>query len=156
MSARSDRIITVARQELGTTEGRSSVGWNNHVKYTEGTAAAGQPWCLWFVVWIARRARVPTSIIPDIGSCGQLMRWAIRNGRWRGVARRGDIVLINAKPGSKVPVHCGIVEHVHPSGTLHTIEGNTNADGAPEGYIVMRRIRPMSRIVGVVPVRTQP
>lgn len=153
MSLRSDRIIRLARQEIGTSEGRSQGHWNNRVRYTAGTSHAGQPWCLWFCVWVMRAALVPITVVPNIGSVSALHQWARIHERLVRQPRPGDIVLLNGREWSARPVHCGIVELVHTDGTVQTIEGNTNADGSAEGHTVMRRTRSPGRIVATVSTR---
>ena len=52
--------------------------------------------------------------------------------------------------------HTGIIERVefdaaHPElAVIHTIEGNTNADGSREGYGVFRKVRHLGKVHGVI------
>lgn len=145
------RLELVARRQLGVTEEWSPVtGWTNRVKYTAGRAWAGQPWCVWFLVWCAREIGIPASRMPTTGSCGVLRRWAQRQGRWETYPTRlPAVVLFNGRAGSDTPVHAGLVMSWTPS-TITTIEGNSARPGQTTGSIVAERTRPRSRVVGSV------
>lgn len=145
-----ERVESIARDQLGVSEGWSPSGWNNRVRYTAGTKWAGQPWCVWFAVWVARRAGIGPDRMPTIGSCRLLRQWARRHGRWsQWPDRLPAVVLINDRPGSGVPVHAGLaIARTHD--TVTTIEGNRARPGQSQGSVVALGERARSRIVGSV------
>lgn len=145
------RIELIARQQLGVSEEWSpGGGWTNRVRYTAGTAWAGQPWCVWFAVWCARKSGLGPNRIPTTGSCAALRRWAQRQGRWEPwPTRLPAVALFNADAGSATPVHAGIVTS-WTSSSITTIEGNAARPGQSKGSIVAERTRPRSRVVGIV------
>jgi hypothetical protein len=148
-SAHADAMVTTARTQLGVHERADASGHhNNDVLYTRAAGVVGQPWCVWFVVWVARTAGLGETIMPRTGSCAAVRRWAVEHDRWTAVPRPGSVALVNAHAGSTRPVHCGIVEGVGPRGRVTLIEGNTNSDGGPEGHTVMRHTRAANRVVG--------
>lgn len=149
-SSEAARVEAIARDEIGTSEEWRPGGWSNRVKYTIGTRWFGQPWCVWFAVWVARKAGIGPDRLPTIGSCRQLQAWAKRNGRWDPWPHRYPaVVLINARPGSRTPVHAGLA--ISATGTeVHTIEGNAARPGQSQGSIVATAVRARSRVVGSV------
>lgn len=150
MNKESERVASIARSQLGVSEGHGPAGWNNRVRYTVGTKWFGQPWCLWFVVWVARRAGIGPDRCPTIGSCRLLQAWARRHGRWSDWPDRlPAVVLLNSRAGAKTPVHCGLVVGIGPD-ALATVEGNVARPGQSQGSVVASMSRPRSRVVGSV------
>jgi hypothetical protein len=84
-------------------------------------ARAGAPWCAYFVSWAAAQAGFPLGELGQgFGSVGGITAWAARTGRLLppGTSPNpGDLILFGGR-------HVGIVESVHPDGSLTTIEGN--------------------------------
>ena len=149
-SSEAARVEAIARGELGTSEEWAPSGWTNKVKYTVGTKWFGQPWCVWFAVWVARKAGIGPDRMPTLGSCRLLQQWAVRNGRWDSWPNRfPSVVLINARPGSRTPVHAGLAISSTPD-TVSTIEGNAARPRQSQGSIVATATRPRARIVGSV------
>ena len=144
------RVTSIARGQLGVSEGWGPHGWNNRVRYTMGTKWLGQPWCVWFCVWVARRAGIGPECMPTMGSASALRRWAIQHGRldsWPD--RLPAVVLINSRPGSRTPVHVGLAIEVAPD-AVETIEGNKARKGQSQGSIVGAGVRNRDRVVGSV------
>ncbi len=119
------QIVSLARAELakGVTEANHSNTGADISRYASATRGATlpNPWCAYFVSYIARQAGVPIGYggsgegyVPDIRA------WAQATGKWvpnQGAqsARPGDLIVF--------PGHVGIVDHVEGS-TIVTIEGN--------------------------------
>jgi hypothetical protein len=118
------RALAIAEGEVGQTE--QPPGSNDGPRlavYRSATAgaAAGQPWCAYFVSWAAAQAGAP---IGDggsgLGSVAQIRDWAQRTGRLMpssSTPAPGDLMLFGDE-------HVGMVESVNPDGSLTTIEGN--------------------------------
>ena len=147
------RLLARARGEIGTEETWRDGHWTNEVKYTAGQPWSGQPWCLWFIVWCARRSGLPAAILPQTGSCGALHRWAAAHRRLTTDPHPGDVVLFRHGTTGSAAVHCGVLESIdHHRQLVTTIDGNTNKDGGPEGYAVLRMTRPAGRVLAYVAV----
>ena len=118
------RTLAVAEGEVGTTEVPS--GSNDGPRIADyrsavAGAAAGEPWCAYFVSWAAAQAGTPLGDSGQgLGSVAAITDWATRTGRLvpAGAAPQpGDLVLFG-------DAHVGIVESVGADGTLTTVEGN--------------------------------
>ena len=122
-----DRMVNLARAELNKGVRETPDGSNNSpdiARYRTATvgAASGEPWCAYFVSYIAKMAGAP------IGSHGQgmgyvpnIISWAKSTNRFvpsSGSPRPGDLILFSQ--------HVGIVESVNQDGSLTTIEGNSS------------------------------
>jgi hypothetical protein len=101
----------------------------------------GQPWCAGFVSFVlaqaAAAARVPMPIVGSV-SCDQLAAQARAKDVFcaeedRARLRAGAIFLVRRTPTDWT--HTGFVTDARPD-LFYTIEGNTNDDGAREGYEV--------------------
>jgi hypothetical protein len=118
------RALAIAEGEVGQAE--QPPGSNDGPRlavYRSATAgaAAGQPWCAYFVSWAAAQAGAP---IGDngtgLGSVAQIRDWAQRTGRLMPASSTpapGDLILFGDQ-------HVGMVESVNPDGSLTTVEGN--------------------------------
>jgi hypothetical protein len=120
----------------------------------------GNPWCLAFAEYcvnlgLAAIGGFDASALLKTGYCPALADHARANGTLmsaedvaagRAIVRPGDLALVwetFADPAQNNYHHSGIVEipPLSGRGDFHAIEGNTNTDGASEGYIVARQIR---------------
>jgi hypothetical protein len=123
--------------------------------YMDGNEGKEWAWCLGFVQTILDQAYstldrsfldiMPKTVGCDVlGDYGKLHNKLLVNSVLRnqqGQAKKGDAFLI-AHMGYGWS-HTGIVTDV--IGTqVHTIEGNTNENGSPEGFEVRRKIRDFS------------
>jgi cell wall-associated NlpC family hydrolase len=119
-------IVQIAESQVGRAE--QPPGSNDGpaiATYRTATvgAAAGEPWCAYFVSWVARQAGIPLGdqgqgfgYVGDIWNWAQQTGHAIPNGP--GVRPQpGDLILFGDH-------HVGIVENVLPNGSIQTIEGN--------------------------------
>ena len=121
------RMVAMAQGEVGQAE--QPPGSNNSPRIAQyRTATAGAPgpgpWCAYFVSWLARNAGVPVGEHGQgFGSVDALYAWAQRSGRAVPTSSGQD-----PKPGDLIvwDEHIGIVQSVDPSGTIHTIEGNSS------------------------------
>ncbi len=142
-------IIGVAKTQIGYTELTSKDGTpvidSQTPYYTKYGEAYGNPnghWCAYFVLWCAKQAGIPTSIICQSSSCGScktFINWFQSNHRWEGASytpQSGDIIFFDWETDGSAD-HVGIVKSVSGD-IIYTIEGNT---GGVNGYIVMERDR---------------
>jgi len=117
--------------------------------YMNGREGPQYPWCAGFVCTLLAQAcdelgdELP--IVPSV-SVDRLAASAQRNGRFlagrkdgpREALRAGDLFL--TRKTATDWTHTGVVMRVHDEVML-TVEGNTNDDGAREGYEVCQRVR---------------
>ncbi|WP_310962162.1 hypothetical protein [Nocardioides terrisoli] len=126
------RIIRIAKAEVGYHEGRSGGHWNNDEKYAAQVPglswANGQPWCATFVSWCAMKARL-AKYYPRTASTDTGARWFQDKGQWSqypAVAAQGFLG------------HNGDMFHTflvarYDDTYVYTVEGNTNDNGSAEG-----------------------
>ena len=144
VSSTVNHVMDIARAELGYKE---SPAGSNKTKYGVWYGLDGCAWCVVFVEWVFHQAGV--SLPCKTASCTQLMQAAKEAGCWvSGSYRPGDVVIYDWG-GDRVPDHCGIIETVSGT-TITAIEGNTSVGNDSDGGQVMRRNRPVSRILGAV------
>ena len=144
-----DRLISVARGEVGVTE---SPPGSNRTKYGKAYGWDGVPWCVELQWWIFHTAGLSYAFFggAKTASCGTLLRWYKEQGQTVPVSevQRGDIVILDFH-GAGDTEHCGLVEAVDGI-YITTIEGNTSEAGSQSnGDRVCRKTRFPSQIVGV-------
>jgi hypothetical protein len=119
-------MVDIAATQIGQAE--QPDGSNNGPAismYRTATAGAmaGEPWCAYFVSWVARQAGTPLGDQGQgFGSVSQIWSWAQEHGRaiTNGpgvVPQPGDLIVFGGE-------HVGIVDKVLPNGDIQTIEGN--------------------------------
>lgn len=144
-------VIAVARKELGVTEvGFSNSGPRVNQYLASVGLGPGQPWCAAFVHWACDQARVPESTwdgLTNKAYCPSIESWARSKGILHTTPERGDFMLLQMHDNEgQYSGHIGIVEAVD-NGNVHTIEGNTSAQGSggsdSNGGGVYSRIRPV-------------
>jgi len=121
--------------------------------YTEGHEGSEWPWCAGFVSVLMQQAAQTLGVsmpIPGSVSCDSLAAQAKEAGRFvRDADLRQGTVTIGEFPTASIFLvrrtnrdwtHAGLVT-AFDKGMFHTIEGNTNDDGAREGYEVCARMR---------------
>jgi CHAP domain len=137
------KALAIAQAEIGQAE--EPPGSNDSPRiavYRSATrgAAAGQPWCAYFVSWAAAQAGAPLGDSGQgLGAVAQIEDWARRTGKLLPAGetpRPGDLILFGSH-------HVGIVESVGADGTITTVEGNT-------GNAVRRRERSAGEATGFV------
>lgn len=161
-----DRLAQIAENQIGAAE--SPRGSNrgpalakffkadDYEPHGHGGLDHGYPWCAAFVCWVVQEwLRVdPTAAVlflklraPRTAAAYGLIDWArglfgaveiipqiaLTAARNRALPRRGDLVVYGFS-------HCGIVTAGDAEG-FTAVEGNTDAGGSREGWIVARRRR---------------
>ncbi|WP_312159498.1 CHAP domain-containing protein [Oscillibacter sp.] len=148
-----EKLLTVARRELGTKE---SPAGSNQVKYNTayyGREMSGDsyPWCCVFLWWCFREAGLSGLFYGGgkTASSGALANWARKNGRFAEKNYQpGDLVFFQFS--GTVIEHMGVVERVNTDGSLVTIEGNTGTLSDANGGEVQRRTRAARYAVGAL------
>ena len=123
-------ILDRARQDLGYITGTSEDS-------VFGRRIAGEmagDWCCYAVVCWALDAGLN---VPVTGYVPTMKSWAEENGRWTGNPQPGYFVLFDFN-GNGTPDHIGIVEEVHASDCVTSIEGNTDQGSGIGVYRVYR------------------
>ncbi len=146
-----DDLVAVAETQVGYSEKYSANGEDlksnqdgGYTKYGAAYRNPYAPWCTYFILWCAREAEIPNSVICSSGSCGNpdiMVNWFKNTGTWRGteyVPKRGDIVFFDVNKDNGAD-HAGIVRSVsEDEETIYTIEGNC---GGYYGYTTAREVR---------------
>ncbi|WP_294855567.1 CHAP domain-containing protein [uncultured Oscillibacter sp.] len=148
-----EKLLTVARRELGTKE---SPAGSNQVKYNTAyygreTSGDSYPWCCVFLWWCFREAGLSGLFYGGgkTASSGALANWARKNGRFAEKNYQpGDLVFFQFS--GTVIEHMGVVERVNTDGSLVTIEGNTGTLSDANGGEVQRRTRAARYAVGAL------
>jgi hypothetical protein len=130
-------VLDVALGQAGYVEGR-----NETTKFGEWFGHDHDFWCAMFVSWSFAQAGHPLPAVTDPNGfkqvkSGWLYAEKVRRLVWQPKA--GDIFFIDHGRGRG---HTGIVVSVDvKTGTMVTIEGNTNAAGARNGTMVRSKTR---------------
>ena len=151
-------IVAVARTQIGYAELNPSTGVPlsetsqvaGYTKYGESFGYSTGEWCAYFVSWCARKAGIPTSVLPRLGSCAASVSWYKKNSVYYPassgyIPKAGDIVFFNWSGGSAAK-HVGIVTGVSGN-NVYTIEGNTGP-GRGNRCMAKQRSRSAGYIVG--------
>jgi uncharacterized protein (TIGR02594 family) len=135
--------ISIGLGEEGYEERRT-----NRTKYGEWFGGDGEPWCAMFVSWCFDQAGIPlpkAQTSKGFAAVRQGWDYAVKHDQLVWKPKPGDIFLI--RTGKSGKGHTGIVVSVDDkTGQIHTIEGNTNADGGREGTEVLRKTRSIASI----------
>lgn len=128
-----DKIVAIAKAEVGYHEGRDKSGnWNNRQKYAPAVPglewAQNQAWCATFVAWCALQAGY-AALYPRTASCDVGWAWFKDRGQISEYPVVGAQVFFGT-PGDKK--HTGLVV-AYDADTITTVEGNTNDSGSPQG-----------------------
>lgn len=149
-----EKTLAIATANLGVTEKpkNSNSGPEVDIYLKSVGLKPGNPWCMAFVYHSVSKAASALDIPNPLIKTGHVM------SQWNGTKLRkfsaktanavkpGDIMIMQFEHGRG---HTGIVEKI--KGSLVTcIEGNTNDDGAREGYEVARRERLLTSIHGFI------
>jgi len=154
MSELSKAALEVAISQLGKEENPRGGNWGKvgdpvpeYLKSVGITFPAS--WCMAFVYWSVQQAANRLGLQnPLMKTGGVLAGWAGRPRLQAKLPAPGDIFIMDHGHGLG---HTGIVESIDADGTLHTIEGNTNADGSRNGYAVERKSRKQTKpIIGYI------
>ena len=129
-----ERVLEIARRELGTVGGAKYIRYYNqltgsHLPETAAFCAAG-------VTYTMREADVPTESVPNYKGCATGSEWFFDRGRFRTrrsgyIPKPADVTMWEWNPEDEGTPwddgddHTGIVEFVQ-GGYLYTIEYNNN------------------------------
>jgi len=119
MSVNDDRVVAIAKAELGVRESPNGSNDGPRVRqYQSATGAYRAPWCASFVQWVLMKAGIGpvanrTAGAYYLGDYAHSHGWTIAN------PEPGCGVVYNLGAG-----HTGIVESVNPDGSFYAIEGN--------------------------------
>lgn len=144
-----DKVITVAKAEVGYHEGRKDGHWNNIQKFSPAVPglewSQGQAWCATFVSWVALRAGVP-DLYPRTASCDVARAWFRERKRYSEYPAIGAQVFFGTPSDAN---HTGIVIGFTDT-QITTVEGNTNESGSREGdgVYVKTHQRSSARVLG--------
>lgn len=144
----------VATAEVHLKQGPREVGGDNHGPWVRlyADGAENLPWCAAFATSVIRQAAtlmakpcpVPHELACDSIAHDADLRGALIHGSDGAPPvslKPGSLFLVKAAPGADRKYHhTGIVSAVFPD-RIETVEGNTNADGSPNGYGVFARER---------------
>ena len=133
-----DLLITNAASQLGLKEQKGNKG-PNVAKYLQvGGLGEGYAWCAGFVCWCVEQVNRQTGLKSKLKySAGVLAMYNQNKPLQVTEPQRGDIFIMAFKNGTG---HTGIITGIQGD-TIHTIEGNTNDEGAREGDGVYTRKR---------------
>ncbi len=143
MSTEAEKVLSIAKSEVGIKEAYSNGHWVNNSKYNKwfGTIPGysqggyGYPWCAVFVAWVAEKAGLK-ALYPKTAGCLTAVNWFKNKGRWSFYPAVGAQVFFGPNGGT----HTGLVVS-YDATTITTVEGNTNDDGSAEGDGVYLRKR---------------
>ena len=137
------KILTVAKKEVGASSGKKYWEWYMGTSYVNGTKT---PYCGCFVAWVMKQAGVKTfDGVTNKASVGSWYEWAVKNKRWKvGTPKSGDLVIFDFPNNSTTYDHIGIVFAPMIGTGVTTIEGNTSKDGSGTGGWVMMKNRKTS------------
>lgn len=146
--ATADRLLELARRELGTVEdppGSNRVKYNT-AYYGREVSGSGYPWCAVFLWWLFRTASAADLYYGGgrTAYCPTLM--AYHRGQAVTDYRPGDVIFFNFDGGSNAR-HVGLCEGFDGA-RITTIDGNTGTGDEANGGAVMRRTRHKKYIVG--------
>lgn len=142
-----ERIIAMARSQIGVREGYSNGHWNNDQKYSKelpGFAWSNrQAWCDTFVAWVFWKCALLNILKPPSAGVWTSYQGWLKAGRFTEYPTLGAQVIFGRN------VHTGIVV-AYDANYIWTVEGNTNDTGSAEGNGVYerRRNRRDSQITG--------
>lgn len=151
------RIIRIAKGEVGYHEGRSGGHWNNNQKYSDQVPGLEwsdrQPWCDTFVHWVALKADV-LDLWPDVTAKakGGSASCDISGAAWKKADRWSEYPAIGAQVFFGTPAdlnHTGVVVD-YDATYVWSVEGNTNTSGSREGdgVYLKKHLRRSANVVG--------
>lgn len=148
MSVNADKILSIARSQIGTKATNIKKCKYNTWYYGTVVSGSGYDWCEVFVQWVFNEAGASSLLYTKTANCGYAAKAFQDRGRLvTSGFKKGDVVFFHwtnerstLVPGTYVSDHVGIIESVNGDNTITTIEGNT---GSSNGE-VMRRVRSLS------------
>lgn len=114
------QIVTIAKGEIGASDGQKYWSWYGFSSYQE--------WCACFVSWCGEQAGlIESGAMPRFSLCSDGMSWFQSQGKWQAAGSTptaGSLVFFDWG-GDGVPDHVAIVEKCE-NGIVYTVEGNTS------------------------------
>jgi len=149
MATSADKIISIARAQIGTKATDIKKCKYNTWYYGGVVSGSGFDWCVTFVQWVFHEAGASDMLYLKTANCGVQARAFYDHKRIvTSGYKKGDVVIFHWSnnmsdyvPGAYSCDHIGIIEKVNNDGTITTIEGNTGSSSNGE---VMRRTRSLS------------
>lgn len=138
------RVLDVARSQLGTVAARDGAN-----KYGAAYGMDRVAWCAQFVWWVFREAGL-SPLIPRTAYTPTFASWFQQRGQASKTPRVGSLVFYNFPDSLDRIQHVGIVEAVHPDGSITAVEGNTTSGdrgSQDRGGGVWRRHRSTAHVV---------
>ena len=142
-----EKILEIARGEIGTVESAPGRVKYNTEYYGRAVSGGNYAWCAVFVWWCFRQAGAPGLYYggKKTAYCPTLLKYH-RNQAVAGGYQPGDIIFFNFS-GKKNAAHVGICES-WDGRYITTIDGNTWTGNEANGGRVMRRKREKKYIIG--------
>lgn len=139
-------LYNVLFSQIGYQEGKG-----NNNKYGKSFNQNYLPWCVFFIRWGFNQVNA-IEHFPKTGSCTEVKKWAIKNGKWVTSDYKIGDVLIMTTNGSKInpAYHMGLIYKIIGD-NLYTIEGNTSATNKGSqnnGEGVYSKIRNIKMAIG--------
>lgn len=148
-----DRVLSVARSQLGRSEEPRGSNWGTAVQGYLASVGITFPaaWCMAFTYWCVDKACREAGVKNPLHRTGGVMaQWNALRGTQHRVNRpkRGDLFIMSFGRGLG---HTGFVERVEGDRII-TIEGNSNDEGSREGHEVCRKPggRAISSCIGFI------
>ena len=141
MSSLGDRVVSIARQEVGYIE-----GYNNDNKYGLYFGANNQPWCAYFIMWCYAKAGYD---VRKNGLGPGCSSWLSASNVSVDALQPGDVLVFVFNAGYSAQ-HVEIFVSYRDDGRLNCIGGNTGGGSQSEGDGVHQKIRNKSNVVGCV------
>ena len=111
------QIVSVASGEIGKSD--SGTGY----KYSSYSGVRGQAWCAAFISWCAGQAGIPTTAIPNTGSCATMYSMILNGGGTvTSTPQKGDLVFYKSSSGRWS--HVGLMVD-----STNSIQGNVTSGG---------------------------
>lgn len=114
------QIVTVAKNEIGASDGQKYWSWYGFTTYQE--------WCACFVSWCGEQAGlIESGAMPRFSLCSDGMSWFQSHGKWQSAGSTPNVgsIIFFDWGGDGVSDHVAIVEKCE-NGIVYTIEGNTS------------------------------
>ena len=123
MAVNADKIINIARAEIGTKATNIKKCKYNNWYYGTTVSGSGYDWCETFVQWVFHQAGASSLLYTKTANCGYAAKAFQDHGRLKMSGfKRGDVVFFHwtnerstLVPGTYVSDHVGIIERSRPS-----------------------------------------
>jgi hypothetical protein len=130
------KALEIAKSQLGKQEEPRGSNWGPDVKKYLASVGIMQPspWCMAFVYWCFQEAAKSLGVRNPLLRTGRVaLQWELRKATYSHASPEpGDVFIIIFKDGTG---HAGFVDFVKGD-FIETAEGNSNDEGAREGFEV--------------------